>query len=144
MRVDWTPDERAVLREHAVWLRAKYGVNVLERAGSPDPYIDVPDGQLAAVRAFVARCLGSTAKGDAGRPSIKVSTKTLLSIFERALERGAGSRATPSYGDIAKEAGVKRTWVTPIVKWAVKHKKEARWAIDMSEIPARFSTLVED
>lgn len=44
----------------------------------------------------------------------------------------------PSYRVIAANASVKRTWVTPNVKWAVTHQREAREAIRLWEIPEGF------
>src|SRR5262249_40823060 len=85
-------------------------------------------------------------KGEPGRPTIKVSKETMLEIFRQSLERtrSTAKRREPTYEAIADANGVKRAWVTPIVKWAEKHQRDARRAIAMSEIPPRFSTYIKD
>jgi hypothetical protein len=84
--------------------------------------------------------------GTPGRPGFTVTSDTLLKIFRQSLERARSTSKPPqpSYEKIAADNDVKRTWVTPIVKWAVKHQQEARRAIRLSEIPPRFSTIVRD
>jgi hypothetical protein len=89
---------------------------------------------------------GPAAKDKGGRPSVEISKATLHEIFRQSLERARSTakRPKPTYQEIADDNGVGRTWVTPIVKWAVKHQKEARSAIALSETPSRFSTFVRD
>lgn len=85
-------------------------------------------------------------KDKGGRPEVEISQDTLHAIFRQSLERARSTskRAKPSYQEIADDNGVGRTWVTPIVKWAVKHQREAREAIRLSKTPPRFSTFVRD
>ena len=75
--------------------------------------------------------------GESGRPRITLNKETLFVLFERGLERARSTerRRQPSYERIADEVGLKRTWVTPIVKWAERHQLEARKAIVSVENP---------
>jgi hypothetical protein len=86
----------------------------------------------------------SAPKGESGRPRILLTQADLLGLFERGLERArsAKKRRKPTYDEIADEYKLKRTWTTPIVKWAEAHQREARKAIVTSKIPPRFSALV--
>jgi hypothetical protein len=98
-------------------------------------------------RALVVAALEEDAKGESGRPELTITQAVLFGLFERGLERARSTtkkRRHPSYDSIADEYGLKRTWVTPIVKWAEKHQREARKAIRTSKTPPRFSTLVRD
>jgi hypothetical protein len=85
-------------------------------------------------------------KNRGGRPTVEVSKDTLLEILRQSLQRARSTakRPKPTYQEIAANNGVERTWVTPIVKWAVKHPREAREAIRLSKTPPRFSTFVRD
>lgn len=85
-------------------------------------------------------------RGEPGRPRVLVTKATLLEIFKQSLERARDTAKPPRphYQEIADDNGVKRTWVTPIVKWVVGHQQEALHALATSEIPARFSTCVRD
>jgi hypothetical protein len=87
---------------------------------------------------------GASGPGTPGRPNVTVTKDTLLRIFRQSLERARSKPPQPGYQQIADDNGVKRTWLTPIVKWAEKHPKETLDAIRSSEIPARFSTIVRD
>ena len=53
-----------------------------------------------------------------GRPNVTVTKDTLLEILRQSLERTRSKPPRPSYQQIADDNDVKRTWVTPIVKWA--------------------------
>jgi len=90
------------------------------------------------------RIAAADTPGDPGRPHTKITKATLLELFARGLERARSKRPQPSYAAIADEHELKRTWVTPIVKWAEKHPSEAREAIASSKTPERFSTIVSD
>jgi hypothetical protein len=70
----------------------------------------------------------------------------LFGLLARGLERARSTkkRRQPSYDSIAGEYGLKRTWTTPIVKWAETHQREARQALATSKTPRRFSTLIRD
>ena len=137
------------------------GVRDLSTFGGADVYI--PEGRERVVWARVVEyhdCVaqpedeasaarppaGPVSKDKGGRPPVEISKDALLEIFRQSLERARSTakRPQPSYEAIADAVGVKRTWVTPIVKWAVKHQREARRAIASSETPARFSTFVRD
>jgi hypothetical protein len=80
--------------------------------------------------------------GARGRPNVTVTKDTLLEIFRQSLERTRSKPPQPSYQQIADDNDVKRTWVTPIVKWAEQHPQTALHATRASTIPARFSTIV--
>jgi hypothetical protein len=82
--------------------------------------------------------------GTPGRPNVTVTKDTLLEIFRQSLERTRSKPPQPSYQQIADDNDVKRTWVTPIVKWAEKHPQTALHATRASKIPARFSTIVRN
>jgi hypothetical protein len=101
---------------------------------------------LKQARVSVGQAETEPVKGVPGRPAIKVSKETMLEIFRQSLERtrSTAKRREPTYEAIADANGVKRAWVTPIVKWAEKHQRDALRAIAMSEIPPRFSTYVKD
>jgi hypothetical protein len=88
----------------------------------------------------------SGAQGIPGRPRVTITEDTLFNIFRQSLERARSTSkpAQPSYEAIAATNEVGRTWVTPVVKWAVAHQLEARQAIALSETPERFSTIVRD
>jgi hypothetical protein len=86
----------------------------------------------------------AVSKDTGGRPEVEISQDTLFEIFRQSLQRGPSRRSKPTYEEIAANNGVERTWVTPIVKWAVKHPREAREAIRLSKTPPRFSTFVRD
>ena len=73
-----------------------------------------------------------------------VTRDTLLEILRQSLERTRSQPPQPSYQQIADDNDVKRTWVTPIIKWAEKHPWEALDALRLSNVPARFSTIVRD
>lgn len=79
-----------------------------------------------------------------GRPNVTVTKETLLEILQQSLERTRSKAPRPSYQQIADDNDVKRTWVTPIVKWAENHPQTALHATRVSQIPARFSTIVRD
>ena len=82
--------------------------------------------------------------GTPGRPNVTVTKDTLLEIFRQSLQRTRSKPPQPSYQQIADDNDVKRTWVTPIVKWAEKHPQTALHATRVSKIPARFSTIVRN
>ena len=82
--------------------------------------------------------------GTPGRPNVTVTKDTLLEILQQSLERTRSKPPRPSYQQIADANDVKRTWVTPIVKWAENHPQTALHATRVSQIPARFSTIVRD
>ena len=82
--------------------------------------------------------------GTPGRPNVTVTKDTLLEIFRQSLERTRSKPPQPSYQQIADDNDVKRTWVTPIVKWAEKHPQTTLHATRVSKIPARFSTIVRN
>jgi hypothetical protein len=67
-------------------------------------------------------------RGEPGRPRVLVTKDTLFEIFRQALERARDTAKPPHpyYQQIAAENGVKRTWVTPIVKWVAGHQQEKR------------------
>jgi hypothetical protein len=100
----------------------------------------------AFARLLVAARLENEEPKSGGRPPVTVSRETLLEILRRGLERARSTTRVrqPSYEAIADEFGMKRTWTTPIVKWAEKHQREAREAIALSKTPERFSTIVAD
>jgi len=86
-------------------------------------------------------------KGESGRPENRIARAALFGLFERGLERARcpnKRRRRPTYDEIADEFGLKRTWITPIVKWAEAHQRQALRAVRTSKTPARFSTLVRD
>lgn len=85
-------------------------------------------------------------KSVGGRPKVIISRKTLHSIFRQSLERARSTTkpAQPTFQMIADANGVKRTWVTPIVEWAIRNQEEALRAIRLSETPPKFSTIVRD
>ena len=87
---------------------------------------------------------GASGPGTSGRPKVTVTQDTLRVILWQSLERTRSKPPQPSYQQIADDNDVKRTWVTPIVKWAEKHPQEALDAIWSSKVPARFSTIVRD
>ena len=80
--------------------------------------------------------------GTPGRPKVTVTQETLLQIFRQSLERTRSDPPQPSYQQIADDNGVKRTWVTPIVKWAEMHPRTALHATQVSKVPTTFSTIV--
>ncbi len=82
--------------------------------------------------------------GAPGRPNVTVTKDTLLDILRQSLERTRSRPPQPTYEQIAADNDVKRTWVTPIVKWVEKHPQTALHATRVAEIPARFSTIVRD
>jgi hypothetical protein len=85
-------------------------------------------------------------RGESGRPRQTITQDELHGLFKRGLERARSTkkRRQPSYDSIADEYGLKRTWTTPIVKWAETHQRAAREAIVTSKTPRRFSALVRD
>ncbi len=85
-------------------------------------------------------------KGEPGRPRVLVTKGALFEIFRQSLERARDTAEPPRpyYAEIAADNGVKRTWVTPIVKWVAGHQHEALHALTTSEIPPRFSTYIRD
>ncbi len=85
-------------------------------------------------------------KGEPGRPRVLVTKDTIFEIFRQSLERARDTAKPPRpyYWQIADDNEVKRTWVTPIVKWVAGHQQEALHALAASEIPPRFSTCVRD
>jgi hypothetical protein len=89
---------------------------------------------------------GLEAKGEPGRPGIKITQAMLFDLFRAGLERARSTkkRRHPTYAAIAEEHGLRRTWTTPFVKWAETHQREAREAIATSKTPRRFSTLIRD
>ena len=87
---------------------------------------------------------GSSRARESGQRKVTVTHDTLRVILRQSLQRTRSKPPQPSYQQIADDNDVKRTWVTPIVKWAEKHPREARDALWMSRVPARFSTIVRD
>jgi hypothetical protein len=87
---------------------------------------------------------GASGPGTSGRPKVTVTQDTLRVILWQALERTRSKPPRPTYQQIADDNDVKRTWVTPIVKWAENHPQTALQATRASKIPARFSTIVRD
>jgi hypothetical protein len=127
------------------------GVRVLVVVGGPTHHVHVPADDKPYVMGRVVAWLasdtrGRTQKGTPGRPRVVVTHETLLEIFRQSLERARSTAKPPqpTYAAIAADAGVTRTWVTPIVKWVVTHQREALDAIRLSEIPKRFSAFVSD
>jgi hypothetical protein len=125
------------------------GVRDLSAFG-PDDYegeAQWPPWNEARIRELVdEEAVKREVKGEPGRPRVLVTKATLLEIFKQSLERARDTAEPPRpyYQQIATDNGVKRTWVTPIVKWVAAHQQEALHAVATSEIPPRFSTCVRN
>jgi hypothetical protein len=149
-----SPDERReVLR---AWAKPEasqelhgLGVRVLPASGASHVYVPADDKLyiMGRVASWLADDSGAgPAKGKPGRPRVTVTRDTFVGILKQSLERAQSTARPPqpSYEAIATYAGVKRTWVTPIVEWTIAHPREALEAIRLSKIPERFSTIVSE
>ena len=132
-----------------------YAVLLRELKQRPEPGEDTPARRARSSALHAARGVGSRPRrsqgaveaptaGAPGRPNVSVTKDTLLEIFRQSLERTRSKPPRPTYQQIADDNDVKRTWVTPIVKWAENHPQTALHATRVSKIPARFSTIVRD
>jgi len=126
------------------------GLPVVDMYGRPSPHLAAASVAEIQVRLRDLRLAAilekGEPKGDPGRPTKEIAENVLLGLLDRGLERArsTGWRRQPTYEAIASEYGLKRTWTTPIVKWAETHQRDARQAISTSKIPRRFSTLVRN
>ena len=103
------------------------------------PWTPDDGGFLQRVQADAA---GARRPGTPRRPKVTVTKDTLLEILRQSLERTRSKPPQPSYQQIADDNNVKRSWVTPIIKWAEDHPEDALDTIRLSEVPARFSTII--
>jgi hypothetical protein len=149
-----TPEELAELEAQCARIEKALGVPVAKLLGIRDiPELHLPKLEVVEVEPEQADIgplevvvVQPETKGESGRPKITITKETLLALFASGLERARSmkKRREPSYDSIADEHGLKRTWTTPIVKWAETHQREAREAIASSKAPRSFSTLIRD
>jgi hypothetical protein len=132
--VEKTPEVDSLGRQREEW--------------EPVEYVWFPEDTAASASAWLAGVLlaAGVVKGEPGRPTVRVDKDTMLEILRQSLERAASTatRPRPYIKDIAASNDVKRTWVTPIVKWVAAHQAETLQALAVPEIPSRFSAYIRD